>query len=258
MAAVVAIGVGAATGVVPVTPLLVSTIVGYLLLATTVVFFAWLFLDRSWTAGERRRLYLIGVLFLGAALFWSVFEQAGSTLNLFAERSTRNSLAGVSFPSSWFQSLNPIFIMTFAPVAAWLWVRLGARNPSSPAKFSFALIGAGLGFLILVPAAALAAGGDRVSPSWLIATYLVHTLAELCLSPVGLSSMTRLAPARIASLVMGVWFLGSSVGNYLGGRMGGLYESLPLEALFQRVGLFAVAAGILMLAFSKRLARLMH
>lgn len=254
----VTFGLAVAAGTLSVTPLQVSTAIGYLLLAVTVAFFAWLFLDRSWTRDERRRLYLIGALFVAAALFWSVFEQAGSTLNLFADRGTTGTLAGMSFPSTWFQSLNPIFVIVFAPAFAWLWLRLGARNPSSPVKFSLGLIGAGAGFLILVPAAWLVLGGDRVSPSWLVATYLVHTFAELCLSPVGLSSMTRLAPARVVGLMMGVWFLASSVGNYIGGRIGGRYESLPLDALFGRVGLFALVAGVVMLALSKRLARLMH
>lgn len=258
LGAVTLLGVGMTTGLIPVTAGQLADAVGYLLLVITVVFFGWLFFGASWTREERRRLYLIGVLFLAAALFWSVFEQAGSTLNLFADRDTRNTLAGVGFPSSWYQSLNPIFIITFAPIIAWLWVRLGRREPSSPVKFSIGLVGVGLGFVLLIPAALVAAEGTRVSPMWLLSTYLIHTLAELCLSPVGLSSMTKLAPARIASLMMGVWFLAASVGNYIGGQLGGLYESLPLDALFGRVGLFAVAAGLLMFVFSRRLARLMH
>jgi POT family proton-dependent oligopeptide transporter len=124
-------------------------------------------------------------------------------------------------------------------------------------KFAIGLVGVGLGFLILIPAAQIAATGRLVSPLWLTATYLIHTLAELCLSPVGLSSMTKLAPGRIVSLVMGVWFLGAAVGNYIGGQLGGLYGSLPLTALFGRVGLFAVVVGLVMLAFAPRLTRLM-
>jgi POT family proton-dependent oligopeptide transporter len=258
LALVVGLGVGMASGVLPISAGQLADAAGYLLLFVTVAFFAWLFLSGDWTPDERRRLYLIGVLFLAAALFWSVFEQAGSTLNLFADRNTRNTFLGYGFPSSWYQSLNPIFIIMFAPMIAWLWVRLGQREPSSPLKFSIALVGVGLGFVLLVPAAYAAAEGTLVSPGWLLGTYLIHTLAELCLSPVGLSSMSKLAPARIVSLMMGVWFLASSVGNYIGGQLGGLYESLPLAALFGRVGLFAVAVGLLMFAFSGRFARLMH
>ena len=130
-------------------------------------------------------------------------------------------------PPTGIQSLNSAFIIVFAPVFAWLWITLGRRQPSVPTKFAFGLIGAGLGFVILVPAAGIAANGVKVSVMWLTVTYLLHTWGELCISPIGLSAMTKLAPARIVSLIMGVWFLGASVGNYLGGlvnRMGGRAE----------------------------------
>jgi POT family proton-dependent oligopeptide transporter len=252
-----ALGLGVATGALPMTATQIADAFGYLLLVTTVAFFGWLFLSSGWTPEERRRLYVIVVFFVAAALFWSVFEQAGSTLNLFADRSTRNTLLGFDFPSSWFQSLNPIFIMILAPLFAWLWVGLGRRDPASPYKFSFGLIGVGIGFAMLIPAARLAEAGGTVSPLWLTGTYLIHTIAELFLSPVGLSSMTKLAPARILSLTMGVWFLGAAVGNYIGGRLGGLYETLPLPSLLGRVGLFAVVCGAIMLAFSPLLKRMM-
>ncbi|OFW21408.1 MAG: amino acid transporter [Acidobacteria bacterium RIFCSPLOWO2_02_FULL_65_29] len=238
-------------GIVPVTPTQIADAAGYLLLVTTVVFFAWLFLSGDWTPAERKRLYVIGVFFLCAALFWSEFEQAGSTLNLFADRATRNSILGANFPSSWFQSANALFIIMFAPVFAWLWITLGSREPSSPIKFAFGLMGVGLGFALLVPAAQAAAPGTLVSPLWLIATYLIHTWAELCLSPVGLSSMTKLAPARVAGLMMGVWFLGASVGNFIGGRLASFYESFPLPSLFAVVAGFGIVFGLLLLVFSK-------
>ena len=193
------------------------------------------------------------MFFLAAALFFSVFEQAGSTLNLFADRATRNTLLGYPFPSSWYQSLNALFIIIFAPVFAWLWIKMGPNQPASPTKFSFGLIGVGLGFLILVPAARWPADGVQVSPMWLTATYLIHTFAELCLSPVGLSSMTKLAPARIVSLMMGVWFLGASVGNFLGGQAASFYESMPLAQLFGMVALLPIAAGIVMFLFRRPL-----
>src|SRR6185436_2281800 len=230
-------------GVLPITPTQIANAAGTLLLVTTVVFFAWLFFSGDWTPAERKRLYVIGVFFLAAALFWSEFEQAGSTLNIFAERSTRTSLMGASFPSSWFQSANALFIILFAPVFAWLWITLGSREPASPVKFSFGLMGVGLGFLLLVPAAQAAAPGTLVSPMWLTLTYLLHTWGELCLSPVGLSSMTKLAPARVAGLMMGVWFLGASVGNFIGGRLASFYEAFPLPNLFAVVAAFGIISG---------------
>ena len=123
--------------------------------------------------------------------------------------------------------------------------------------FALGLIGVGIGFLVLVPGAARAATGVQVGVSWLAATYLLHTWAELCLSPVGLSAMTRLAPARIVSLMMGVWFLGASVGNYAGGQMAALYEAMPLERLLFAVALLPIGAGLVMLVARRPLTRLM-
>ena len=177
---------------------------------------------------ERRRSWAILVLFLASALFWSAFEQAGSTLNLFAERNTNlhawdAPLWGL-FRASYFQALNSIFIIALAPVFAWLWVKLARNEPSTTSKFSWGLVFVGLGFAILIPVA----GGTNVSPWWLTLTYLLHTIGELCLSPVGLSAMTKLAPARIAGLMMGVWFLSFSVGDFIGGRLASVYETFPL------------------------------
>ena len=245
-----------ATGVVPVSLGQVAAAYSYLLLAVTLAFFGWLFLAGDWTPAERRRLYVIGVFFVAAALFWSVFEQAGSTLNLFADRSTRNEILGYAFPSSWWQSLNALLIFVLAPAFAWLWVRLGARQPASPTKFALGPVGVGLGFLVLIPAAQSASGGAKVGVSWLFAVYLIHTLAELCLSPVGLSSMTTLAPARIVGLMMGVWFLGASIGNFLGGQAASFYEALPLSTLLGAVAALPIVAGLLMLTLRKPLTRL--
>ena len=257
LALLAGVGLLAARGTIAIHPTLVRDVAGYSLVAITVVFFSMLFIDRSWTRDERGRLFVIFVFFACATLFWGVFEQAGSTLNLFADRSTRNQLLGFGFPSSWFQSLNALFIIVFAPVLAWLWVRLARRQPSSPAKFAFGLIGVGVGFMILVPASIAARDGVLVTPMWLSAVYLVHTLAELCLSPVGLSSMTTLAPPRVVGSMMGVWFLGASIGNFMAGQMATFYESMPLERLFGAVSVLPIVAGVVMLLFSKRLTGMM-
>jgi len=219
-------------GALGITPAGIATTVDVLLFVVTVGFFGWLFAAGEWTREERRRLVVILVLFLGATAFWAVFEQAGSTLNLFADRSTSNSLFGIDFPSSWFQSVNSLFIILFAPVFAWIWLRLGPRNPSSPAKFSIGLFLQAAGFALMILAGIASAGGTKVSPLWLIVFYLFATFGELCLSPVGLSAMSKLAPERVGGLMMGVWFLASSVGNKIAGRMGGLYESLSLTSIF--------------------------
>lgn len=213
-----------------------------LLFGTVVAFFAKLFLAGDWTRNERARLVTIFVLFCGAAIFWGIFEQAGSTLTIFADASTDNTLFGRPFPSSWWQSMNAVLIILLAPLFAWLWVRLGKRNPSYPAKFAVGLLFAGLGFAFLIGGAVLAKGGVRVSPMWLFGVYLLHTIGELCLSPVGLSSMTKLAPARVVSLMMGVWFLATSVGNFIGGTVSGYYEHFELPTLF---GIIAASGGVM-------------
>ena len=245
------------SGALPITIDQVADGAGYFLLIATALFFGWLFTSSGWTPEERKRLYAIGIFFLAAALFWSVFEQAGSTLNLFADRDTRTELFGWPFPSSWFQSLNSLYIIALAPVFAWLWVRLGSREPSTAAKFAVGLIFVGAGFAILVVAARLAQQGIQVSPMWLMATYLLHTIGELTLSPVGLSAMTKLAPARIGGLMMGVWFLAASVGNFIAGRLAGFYEAMPLPDLFGVVALFAVVFGLIMFALVPWMKRLM-
>lgn len=206
---------------------------------------------------ERKNIGVILCLSMASAVFWSLFEQAGSTLNLFADERTRNVVFGMEYPSSWFQSVNSIWLLILAPLFSVLWIKLGDRDPSVPAKFAAALLFVGLGFLILVPPAATADAGMKVSPMWLVGTYLLHTIGELCLSPVGLSAMTKLAPARLGGVIMGVFFLSIATGNYVGGRMSGFYESMKLEQLFMYVGLSAIVAGALLAISVKPLRGLM-
>jgi POT family proton-dependent oligopeptide transporter len=245
-----------ALGIVQVTADGVADFVGYFLAVVVVVLFGWLLFGGDWTPIERKRMGVIGILFLAAALFWSAFEQAGSTLNLFAERSTDRNLFGYEYPASWFQSLNSLYIITLAPVMGWLWLRLGKREPSSAGKFAWGLIFVGLGFLVMVIGATRAAGGVQVSSFWLWATYLLHTIGELCLSPVGLSAMTKLAPARVAGLIMGIWFLASSVGNYIGGRVASVYETFSPASLFVGVTAFCIVLGLVLAAFAKSIREL--
>ncbi|HZM96627.1 MAG TPA: peptide MFS transporter [Vicinamibacterales bacterium] len=251
-------GLAISMGLLPITPTQLADAAGYFLLGLTVAFFGWLFLGPGWTPRERKQLYVVAVLFLAAALFWSEFEQAGSTLNLFADRDTQNTIFGWDFPSSYYQSLNSLFLIALAPVFAWFWIRLGRahREPSSPAKFAIGLVLVGAGFAVLAAGAIFAEQGVKVSPMWLTVVYLLHTCGELALSPVGLSAMSKLAPVRIGGLIMGVWFLGSSVGNYIGGRLAGFYESMTLPSLFGVVAAFGIGAGVLLLLFSPSLGKL--
>ena len=253
----IALALGMYTGAVPITAKQIADAAGYALLLIVVVFFGWLFFGGDWTPVERKRLYAIGVLFVAATIFWSEFEQAGSTLNLFGDRATRTSVFGWEFPSSYFQSLQPLFIITFAPVFAWIWIRLGRREPSSPAKFAIGLLLVGGGYAVLVVAASLAQSGVKVAPWWLVVTYLLHTFGELSLSPVGLSATTKLAPQRVVGLMMGAFYLAISVGNFIGGRLSSLYGSMPLPQLFGAIAAVGLGAGLVMFALTPPIKRLM-
>ncbi|MGH3117561.1 MAG: peptide MFS transporter [Vicinamibacterales bacterium] len=228
------------------------------LVAGTVVVFLWL-LGQAQSGVERRRTLAIIVLFVFSTLFWAGFEQAGSSLNLFADRATRTSIVGWSFPSSWFQSVNSLFIVTLAPAFAWLWIRLGSREPSSPAKFALGLAFVSLGFLVVAAGAWLSqqTGGARVSPMWLVVVYLFFTIGELCLSPVGLSTVTKLAPARLVGSMMGVWFLSISLGNFIGGRVAGFFETFPLPRLFGAVCLTTAASALALTLLVRPIRNLM-
>jgi len=195
-----------------------------------------------------KRMLAVAIFFVFASLFWGAYEQGGSTLNLFADRYTRLSVFGFSFPSSWFQSVQAGWVIILAPVMAWVWIRLGRHEPSSPAKFALGLLFAGLSFLFLVPAARLAqsGGGTMVGPLWLVISYFIVEIGELALSPVGLSVVTKLAPARIVGLTMGLWFLSNAVGNKLAGWTAGFFSTLPLPTLFGYVAAVTlVSAAIL-------------
>lgn len=246
-----------ASGVVNFTVEKVSNTFGTALLLTVVAFFIWLFASGGWTAEEKKRLTVLTVLFLGACVFWSVFEQAGSTLSLFAERSTRNELFGMSFGSGKWQSVNSLWVIILAPVFAWIWVKLGNSNPTSTAKFSIGLLFVSAGFALMVPAAKLAANGDRVGWWWLLGCYFLHSVGEMCLSPVGLSAMTRLAPARVGSLMMGVWFLATSVGSFIGGSVAGLYETFSLPELFGVVAVYALVFAVILALLVKPIKRML-
>ena len=246
------------SGVVELNATMISDGLGWCLLGISVVVFSWLIFFGNWSPVERKRCAAILVLFISSALFWAAFEQAGSSLSLFAERGTDCRIFGYSFPASWFQSVQPIFVIVLAPVFAWLWLAMGRREPSSPGKFSLGLLSGGLAFAILIPAAYLVVSGSKVAPYWLVGTYLLQTLGELCLSPVGLSAMTKLAPARAAGFMMGIWFLSTSIGNWLAGKAASMYSSMPLPTLFGSVAVFSIAAAIVLAILIKPTVRLMQ
>ena len=228
----------------------------FVIVGLAFAFFVYIFAFGKLTPTERNHTFVIVVLFITSAVFWSGFEQAGSSLNLFADRHTDRMLFGFEIPASWFQSLNPFYIVVLAPVFAAVWVKLARRqlDPSMPGKFAIGLLILGLGFLVMVVAAKIVVAGNQAAPYWLILTYLLHTMGELCLSPVGLSSVTKLAPKRFVGQMMGIWFLATSLGNLLAGLMAGRFNPEALNempGLFMQIVITVTVAGLLLLAFTK-------
>jgi proton-dependent oligopeptide transporter, POT family len=252
------------TGVLQIDPLSLAQTTGAVLVAVAAAYFVYMFLFASLDAVEKKRMVVILFLFVGCALFWAGFEQTGASLNLFAERYVDRFLTSIDFeiPTAWFQSVNSIFILIFAAPFSVLWLSLAKRNlnPSAPAKFGVALLLLGVGFLFMVAAATVVAGGGKAAPTLLIMTYLLHTWGELCLSPVGLSYVTKLAPARFVSQMMGVWFLATSVGNLAAGLLAGMFETTNLAAMpgqYMNFVYFICGAGIVLLLLSRPVKRLM-
>jgi len=213
---------------------------------------------RQLNRSDALRVAVIFILFIFAIIFWMSFEQAATSLTLFADRLTRLNLFGFHFPSSWYQSVEPVFVVTLAPVFAAIWVKLGKRNPSSPAKFAMALIFAAIAFGIVAFASTMVPAGElseaqKVGPLWLVAVYFVQSLGELSLSPVGLSTVTKVSPGRMVGLMMGIWFLAISIGDYLAGIMGGNFNEKKEGALFTMFGTVAaitVVAAIILFALT--------
>jgi POT family proton-dependent oligopeptide transporter len=258
-AVIAVVGLMVGTGRLSVDLQAVARVLGYSIIALAILYFVYLLTAGGHTGDEKKKLVVIFWLFILAALFWSGFEQAGSSLNLFAESMTNRNVMGWEAPASWLQSINPILIIIFAPVFGWLWTWLAARNvnPSIPLKFALGLLGLSAGFFVISWGAANASETNPISPSWLVVTYFLHTVGELCLSPVGLSSITKLAPVNRLGQMMGVWFIAASLGNLFAGLVAGRLESLAPASLFSSVAMFAGAAGILALLFSPGVRKLM-
>jgi POT family proton-dependent oligopeptide transporter len=226
------------------------------ILVLALIYFLYQIFAGGLDRGETKRMLAIFVLCVFSTLFWCGYEQAGSSLNLFAEKLTNRKIFSWDMPASVLQSVNPLFVIILAPVFALIWVRLGRRNPSSPAKFAFGLVLLALGFVTMVAASLSSVGravvGASLTPRqvsvwWLVLTYLLHSCGELCLSPVGLSTVTKLAPHRKVSQMMGIWFMSLSLGNLIGGQIAGRFEAIPLYQIFGTVALVTGAAGLFLL-----------
>ena len=208
---------------------------------------------------DSKRLGAILVFFFAAEIFWAIFEQTGSSISLFADRLTQNEVFGAKFPSSYWQSVNSVWVILLAPVFAWLWIRMGSKQPSSPMKFTLGLLFVSLSFVLMVPAAKLTATG-KVGPLWLVGLFFLQTIGEMLLSPVGLSTMTKLAPQKLVGLVMGIWFLAAALGNKLAGVLAGEFKSDDageLATFFLHQALWVAGATVVLLALVPWVKKLM-
>jgi len=255
---------GATSGLIPIDALSLARGSTYVIVGMAVLYFAYFFFVADLTAEERRRGVVLVVLFVGCSLFFSGYEQAGSSLNLFAERYTDRTVGWLHavIPTGWFQSLNSLFIFIFAPFFAWIWIALARRNlnPSAPAKFAIGVILMGSGFVVMAAASAIVASGSKVLPYWLVMTYLLHTFGELCLSPVGLSYYTKLAPKRFVGQMMGMWFLAISLGNLVASLIAGDFDANNVAAMpgqYLHIVYFSVGLGAALLAISRPVKKLM-
>lgn len=230
--------------------------------AIAVAYFCYIYFGGGISDVEKGRMKAAGALFGIAAVFWAGFEQSGSSFNLFAQRYTDREMFDWEMPASWLQATNALFIITLAPFFAAMWVKLGARNlnPSSPVKFAIGILLLGLGFGVMAIAAKLVVEGQSVLPTWLVLTYLLHTMGELCLSPIGLSLVTKLAPRNFSAQMMGFWFMSSAIGNLMAGVLAGRMGHDNLEQMpstFTQLLLMCSGAALILGLLRKPIQRWM-
>jgi len=256
--AVVAFGYLVSTGAIPLTLPQIGSALGYGVLVIVALYFVWVWTLGGHTAEESKKMGVIFWLFLMVAVFWSGFEQAGTSLNLFARDLTDRVMFGWEMPASWLQSVNALFIIIGAPIfgSIWVWLERRNANPSIPMKAGLGLLGLAAGFFVLAWGAANATPGSPVSPSWLVVTYFLHTVGELCISPIGLSAITKLSPERRVGQMMGVWFVGAALGNLFAGLVAGQLETMPPSDLFRTVALIIGGTGVLAVVVAPQVKKL--
>ncbi len=240
----------------------IASAVGVIIVTVTIFYFIYILVAGGLSKEEKKKVAIIFMLFIGAAIFWSGFEQAGSSLNLFARDHTDRMFFGWELPAGWLQNFNPAFIIILAPLVGSLWIRLAARqlNPATPYKFGLGLIFMALGFLVMFFAAEIVISGSKAGMGWLIITYLLHSTGELALSPVGLSATTKLAPRKYLGQMMGIWFVGAALGNLIAGLYAGNFDPENVQQmpdLFLSVVWLGVGSGILFIVLGPWMRRWM-
>ncbi|EEP92255.1 Di-and tri-peptide transporter [Yersinia kristensenii ATCC 33638] len=265
MLVVVAIIALISQGVIPINPVLIASLLVYVIAASVTLYFVYLFAFAKMSRQDRARLLVCFILLVSAAFFWSAFEQKPTSFNLFANDYTDRMVMGFEIPTVWFQSINALFIILLAPVFSWAWPALAKKKiqPSSITKFVIGILCAAAGFAVMMYAAqhVLSSNGAGVSPLWLVMSILLLTLGELCLSPIGLATMTLLAPDRMRGQVMGLWFCASSLGNLAAGLIGGHVKADQLDmlpTLFARCSIALVICAAVLILLIVPIRRLMN
>jgi POT family proton-dependent oligopeptide transporter len=252
--------------IIVINPVLFAEVSGYVIILSVVLYFAYVFSVEKLEWPERKKVIVICIFFFTVAVFYAGYEGQGSSLNLFAERYTNRFIGSFEMPASWMQSVPPVFVILFAPVFAWLWIWLAKRkmNPSTPVKLSLGLIFMGLGYVVMMGASFLVIKGEKPLPTWLIMTFLLHTFGEICLYPIGLSAVTKLAPQRLVGQMMGIFFMSLAFGNLIAGLLAGEFDKNAVAAnpsllvdLFWFIAKLMLIAGVVVLIFSKPIRKLM-
>ncbi len=232
-------------------------LVGFFGILTPTIYFMVMYHSPKTTATERSRVIAYIPLFIAAVMFWAIQEQGSTILAAYADKRTQLDFMGITISPAWFQSLNPLFIIILAPVFAWLWVKLGKRQPSIPKKFSFGLLFAGLSFLVILLPAYLGGENSLVSPLWLVLSYFIVVLGELCLSPVGLSATTKLAPDAFSAQTMSLWFLASAAAQAINAQIVKFYTPETEMLYFGTIGGMAILLGISLFLLSPKIQEMM-
>lgn len=233
------------------------SLVGIFGIVIPTIYFVVMYRSPKTTDVERSRIIAYIPLFIASAMFWSIQEQGSTILATYADKRTQLHFAGIDLSPAWFQSLNPLFVITFAPIFAWLWVKLGDKQPSIPKKFSLALLFAGLSFVVILLPAYLGGNDSLVSPLWLVLSYLIVVFGELCLSPVGLSATTKLAPAAFSAQTMSLWFLSSAAAQAINAQVVKFYTPETEMAYFGTIGGIAIAFSVILFIISPKIESFM-
>ena len=254
------------TNTIYIDPVTTGKVLGYVIPISAIAYFMYVLLFQDLDADERKKVIAIALFFIATGLFYAGYEQQGSSLNLFADRYTDMFIGDFQMPASWMQTVPPVAVLVFSVMFAWLWIWLDKRkmNPSTPVKMSLGLMFMGLGYAVMMGASLVVIGGEKPLPTWLVLTYVLHTFGEICLYPVGLSAVTKLAPKKLSGQLMGVFFIALAYGNLIAGLFAGEFDRNAIAAdpsllldLFGVVMKVMLISGIIVLIFSKPIRKLM-